>query len=66
MRDENEIVRDYLNGHDSREELASVFDLTQCTVCGDYVTYEESVRSSADSEYFDEEVCNDCRKGGWE
>jgi len=44
MKTENElrtIVRDYLNGGITKEELANMFDLEKCEMCGEYNLSED-------------------------
>ena len=60
MRDE-EIVRDYLNGHSSDAELASIFDLKKCDVCGEYMTEDETVYHKWDIGEMEEQICENCR-----
>lgn len=39
MKTENElraIIREYLNGEMTKEELANMFDLEKCEMCGEY------------------------------
>ena len=62
MEDETrKFVMDYLNGHNSEEELALKFDLTKCSECLNYELEEDIVNHKWDLAQAEEAICEDCR-----
>lgn len=57
-----ELVRDYLNGDYSQEEIMNKFDLVQCDVCGQVELEEDMVNHKWDNAGEEDKICPDCRE----
>lgn len=55
---QRELIRDFLNGSYSEEELANIFDLKKCDRCETY-NLEEDLKLSVNDDYICETCIND-------
>lgn len=61
MENKEQVIRDYLNGQYTEEEIANIFNLKKCPLCGEYNLEEDMLYHKWDLGQVEEQICESCR-----